>query len=66
MLNPIPRSDFFATKSIREMLEEIDGLPNKKERALAYLFSMQMMNACHKAVAEEILYNQVFEGLTEA
>ncbi len=66
MLNPIPRSDFFATKSIREMLEEIDGLPNKKERALAYLFSMQMMNACHQAVAEEILYNQVFEGLTEA
>jgi hypothetical protein len=64
MLNPIPHSDFFATKSIRDMIEEIDRLPNKKERALAYLFSMQMMNACHKAVAEEILYTEVKEDLT--
>ena len=54
MLNPIPKSDFFATKSISEMLEEINQLPNGKERAMAYLFSMQMMNACHQAVADEI------------
>jgi len=65
MLNPIPHSDFFATKSIREMIEEIERLPNKKEKALAYLFSMQMMNACHRAVAEEILYTAVKQDLTE-
>ena len=66
MLNPIPKSDFFATKSIRELIEEIDRLPSLKERGIAYLFAMQMMNACHKAVAEEILYNEVKADLTEA
>ena len=52
MLNPIPKSDFFATKSIRELIEEIDRLPTLKERGIAYLFAMQMMNACHQAVAD--------------
>ncbi len=66
MLNPVPKSDFFATKSIRDLILEIEEIPNKKERAIAYLYAMQMMNACHQAVAEEILYNQVFEGLTKA
>ena len=64
MLNPIPKSDFFATKSIRDLLTEIDSLPNKKERALAYLYAMQMMNACHLAVADELLYTQVKQDLT--
>ena len=66
MLNPIPKSDFFATKSIRELIEEIDRLPTLKERGIAYLFAVQMMNACHKAVAEEILYTEVKADLTEA
>ena len=66
MLNPIPKSDFFSTKSIRELIEEIDRLPTLKERGIAYLFAVQMMNACHKAVAEEILYNEVKADLTEA
>ena len=61
MLNPIPKSDFFATKSIRELIMEIDQLPNKKERGLAYLFAMQMMNACHQAVADEKLYTELTE-----
>ena len=61
MLNPIPKSDFFATKSIRELILEIDQLPNKKERGLAYLFAMQMMNACHLAVADEVLYTELTE-----
>ena len=59
MLNPIPRSDFFASKSIRDLMAEIDTIPNKRERALAYLFAMQMMNACHQAVADEILYTEL-------
>ena len=62
MLNPIPRSDFFATKSIRELVEEIDRLPSLKERGIAYLFAMQMMNECHKAVAEEKLYTELTEA----
>ena len=66
MLNPIPKSDFFATKSIRNLILELEEIPNKKERAIAYLFAMQMMNACHLAVADELLYNEVKKDLTEA
>lgn len=66
MLNPIPKSDFFATKSIRNLILEIEEIPNKKERGLAYLFAMQMMNACHQAVADEIVYTEVKKDLTEA
>ena len=61
MLNPIPKSDFFATKSIRELVLEIEEIPNKKERAIAFLFAMQMMNACHQAVADEKLYTELTE-----
>jgi hypothetical protein len=59
MLNPIPKSDFFVTESIREVFDRIESLSNKKERAQAYQIAMTMMNACHRAVAEEILYNEV-------
>ena len=45
MLNPIPKSDFFATKSIRNLILEIEEIPNKKERAIAYLVAIHMMNA---------------------
>ena len=61
MLNPIPKSDFFATKNIRNLVLEIEDIPNKKERAIAYLFAMQMMNACHQAVADEKLYTELTE-----
>ncbi len=59
MLNPVPKSDFFATKSIRDLILEIEEIPNKKERAIAFLFAMQMMNACHQAVADETLYTEL-------
>ena len=59
MLNPVPKSDFFATKSIRDLILEIEEIPNKKERAIAYLYAMQMMNACHQAVTDEALYTEL-------
>lgn len=62
MLNPIPKSDFFATKNIRNLVLEIEEISNKKERAIAYLFAMQMMNACHQAVADEKLYTELTEA----
>ena len=62
MLNPIPKSDFFATKSIRELVLEIDQLSSLKERGIAYLYAMQMMNACHQAVALEKLYTELTEA----
>jgi hypothetical protein len=59
MLNPIPKSDFFATDTIRNLLLRIEEMPNKKERAVAYLYAMQMLNACHQAVADEIVYSEL-------
>jgi hypothetical protein len=64
MLNPVPRSDFFATKSIRDLFSEIAQIPNKTQRQIAYLYTMQMMNACHKAVEDELVYTEVKEDLT--
>jgi hypothetical protein len=54
MINPIPISNFFATKTIGELILEMDQLPNKASRSIAYLYAMQMMNACHQAVAKEM------------
>ena len=59
MLNPIPKSDFFATDTIRNVLLRIEEMPNKKERAVAYLYAMQMLNACHQAVSDEIVYSEL-------
>jgi hypothetical protein len=67
MLNPIPKSDFFATDTIRNLLLRIEEIPNKKERAVAYIYAMQMLNACHQAVADEIVYNELrIDELTTA
>jgi hypothetical protein len=54
MINPIPISNFFATKTLGELILEMDQLPNKASRSIAYLYVMQMMNACHEAVAKEM------------
>ena len=62
MLNPIPKSDFFVTESIREVFERIESFSNKKEKAAAYQIAMTMMNACHKAVADEIVYTELTEA----
>jgi hypothetical protein len=59
MLNPIPKSDFFVTESIRQVFERIESFSNKKEKAAAYQIAMTMMNACHQAVADEILYTEL-------
>ena len=59
MLNPIPKSDFFVTESIREVFQRIESFSNKKEKATAYQIAMTMMNACHRAVAEEIAYTEL-------
>jgi hypothetical protein len=59
MLNPIPRSDFFVTESIREVYDRIESLSNKREKAAAYQIAMTMMNACHQAVADELAKKQL-------
>jgi hypothetical protein len=54
MKNPIPKLDFYATKGIRELCVEIDNIPNTAERQIAMLYALQMMNACNKAVEDQL------------
>ena len=54
MNNPIPKSDLFVTESLKEVFERIERLSNKQERALAYQIAMTVLNACHRAVEQEI------------
>ena len=53
MNNPIPRSRFFATRSLEDIQADIEGLP-AKEKALVYQYVMMTLNACHELVREEI------------
>ena len=53
MINPIPRSGFFATRPLEDIQADIDGLP-PKEKALVYAYVMATLNACHALVKEEI------------
>lgn len=62
MLNPIPSHPLFAAPdSIHELLDEIRSLPDGQERQTAMLFACLMMNACSKAVGQELERT----GLTE-
>ena len=61
MKNPIPKNNLFVTESIREVFERIESFSNKKEKAQAYQIAITMMNACHKAVEEEIVYSELTE-----
>lgn len=53
MINPIPRTGLFATRSLEEIQAEIERLP-AKDKALVYQFVMTTLNACHELVKEEI------------
>jgi len=57
--NPIPKHDLWATKTIAEIQEHIEGLPNK-DRANAYNIMMMTLNACHKLVETKILNKEIF------
>ena len=61
MKNPIPKNNLFVTESIREVFERIESFSNKREKAQAYQIAMTMLNACHKAVEEEILVSELTE-----
>jgi hypothetical protein len=57
--NPIPRSGFFATPSLEELMARIESLPSE-ERALVYTFVMQTLNACNQLVEDRILSKEIF------
>lgn len=49
--NPIPRSGFFATPTLEQISNQIEGYP-EKEKAQLYLVMQLTLNACHKLVEE--------------
>ena len=57
--NPIPRSGFFATPTLEQISNQIEGFP-EKEKAQLYLVMQMTLNACHKLVEDEILSKEIF------
>jgi len=57
--NPIPKSEMWATLSLKDIQDFINQLP-AEERANAYHVMMWTLNACHKLVDTEILSKEIF------
>lgn len=57
--NPIPRSGFFATPTLEQISDQIEGFP-AEQKAQLYLVMQLTLNACHKLVEEEILSKEIF------
>ena len=57
--NPIPRNGFFATPTLEQISDQIEGFP-PEQKAQMYLVLMMTLNACNKLVQEEILDKEVF------
>lgn len=54
MKNPIPKSGLFATVTLEEIADRIEGMSDK-EKSAAYLVMMLTMNACNKLVEEQLV-----------
>ena len=57
--NPIPRSGLFATPTLEQIANQIEGFP-AKEKAQLYLVMQLTLNACNKLVEDEILSKEIF------
>lgn len=57
--NPIPRSGLFATPTLEQISDQIEGFP-AKEKAQLYLVMQLTLNACHKLVEDEVLSKEIF------
>jgi hypothetical protein len=57
--NPIPKSGFFATRTLAEIQAEIETLP-ATQKAMVYTYVMATLNSCHQIVEDEILSKEVF------
>jgi hypothetical protein len=57
--NPIPRNGFFATPTLEQISDQIEGFP-AEQKAQMYLVLMMTLNACNKLVEDEILSKEVF------
>ena len=59
--NPIPRSDWWADKTLAEIQEYIDQFPPRQRAELTHVF-MYTLNACNRLVKTEILDKEIFGG----
>lgn len=57
--NPIPRSGLFATPTLEQIANQIDGFP-PEQKAQLYLVMQLTLNACHQLVEEKILSKEIF------
>jgi hypothetical protein len=57
--NPIPRSGFFATPTLEQISDQIEGFP-AEQKAQLYLVFQLTLNACNKLVEDEILSKEIF------
>jgi hypothetical protein len=57
--NPIPRSGLFATPTLEQISNQIEGFP-AEQKAQLYLVMQLTLNACHKLVEDEVLSKEVF------
>ena len=57
--NPIPRSGLFATPTLEQISNQIEGFP-AEQKAQLYLGFQLTLNACNKLVEDEILSKEIF------
>ena len=57
--NPIPRSGLFATPTLEQIADQIEGFP-AEQKAQMYLVFQLTLNACNKLVEDEILSKEIF------
>jgi len=57
--NPIPRSGLFATPTLEQISDQIEGFP-AEQKAQLYLVMQLTLNACNKLVEDEILSKEIF------
>ena len=56
---PIPRSGLFATPTLEQISNQIEGFP-PEQKAQMYLVFQLTLNACNKLVEDEILSKEIF------
>ncbi len=57
--NPIPRSGLFATPTLDQIANQIEGFP-AEQKAQLYLAMQLTLNACHQLVEEKVLSKEIF------
>ena len=57
--NPIPRSGLFATPTLDQIANQIEGFP-PEQKAQLYLVMQLTLNACHQLVEDKILSKEIF------